>query len=104
MILKVSHVQKTRQKEAILKACTPHSLRTHYLTYTFCFSSLRKRLASLDGWARVAKPLFQFFSPWLNPLNSSSAPLRWQSLARCSRLPVQSYFPSFAGRAWRRYI
>ena len=29
---------------------------------------------------------------------------RWQSLTRCSKLLVQSYSPSFAGRAWRRYI
>ena len=47
-----------------------------------------KVAAVADGWARVAKPLSQFKSPWPNQLNSSSALLRWQSLAHCATLPV----------------
>ena len=42
------------------------SLRTHSaLTISltlFVFTSMRKRIASLDGWARFAKPLPQFKS------------------------------------------
>ena len=42
------------------------SLRTHSaLTISlipFVFTSMRKRVASLDGWARFAKPLRQFIS------------------------------------------
>ena len=34
---------------------------------------MRNRVASLDGWARVAKPLPQFKMPWPNTLMSSSA-------------------------------
>ena len=91
-------------KQAIFIALTPHSLRTHYLTYTFCFhfcaqtSRVSRRLGALcqatpsvqiavnragRAWRALGKLPTQLEAAlWPHPLNPSSALLRWQSLAR----------------------
>ena len=85
----------------------PHSLRTHYLTHTFCFhfcaqtSRVSRRLGALcqatpsvqiavnragRAWRALGKlPTQPEAALWLNPSNASSALLRWQSLARWFR-------------------
>ena len=80
------------------------SLRTHYLTHTFCFhfcaqtSRVSRRLGALcqatpsvqiavnragRAWRALGKLPTQLEAAlWRHPLNPSSALLRWQSLAR----------------------
>ena len=124
MILKVGHVGNRPPRRS--KQFSLLSLRTHYLTHTFCFhfcaptSRVSPRLGALcqgtchhaptkytvnragRAWRALGKLPTQLEAAlWPHPLNPSSPLLRWQSLARSN---CMAPCPGRSGRpeAWHQ--